>query len=58
MLEPGGAFTYAGPQEFVIQGAADTCTREPCHFRLHVLGQVASGRPGWDVTDMAPLIFR
>ena len=57
-LEAGGTFTYPGSQEFVIEGAADTCTRDPCHFRLHVLGQVASGRPGWDVTDMALLKIR
>lgn len=57
-LDAGGAYAYPGPQEFTVAGAAETCLREPCHFRVHVLGQVGTGRPGWDVTELAPLRLR
>ena len=54
-IDPGGTYSYRGAQVFVIEGGATICRREACHFRLHVLGRVGSNRPGWDVTDMAPL---
>lgn len=53
-----GYLLHAGPHAFLIEGAAETCMRESCHFRVHVVGRVGSDRPGWDVTEMAPLAIQ
>lgn len=53
-----GFLAIPGPHAFVVPGIADTCVRERCHFRIHVVGRVGSERPGWEVTDMAPLALR
>ena len=57
-LEAGTTYTFAKPQEFIVASAADICAREPCYFRLHVIGQVGSNRPGWDVTDLRPVTLQ
>lgn len=53
--EPGKVHAYAGPRVFHVRDAGLVCTREPCHFRLHVLALPAGVRPGWDVTEMHPV---
>jgi len=57
-ISPGTAHTLTGPHEFLIRGAAEPCRTGGCYYRLHIFGQAGTDRPGWDVTDMAPLALR
>jgi hypothetical protein len=54
-IAAGRAATVPGPHAFVVRGAGEVCASERCAFRLHVVGRVGSERPGWEVTDLAPV---
>jgi hypothetical protein len=57
-IAPGTARALPGPHAFLVRGAGDACRETQCWFRLHVVGSVGRERPGWEVTDMAPLVLR